>query len=55
MAHIETDECGAPEFLSNGSKIVTCPGAQGKPDPLAVDQLVVRRTGIHFPNRACLT
>ena len=26
-AHIETDECGAPEFFSNGTKLLTADGA----------------------------
>lgn len=29
-AHIEQDECGAPEFFNPGSKLVGLPGAQGK-------------------------
>ena len=29
-AHVETDECGAPEFFSNGSKLLTAPTQDGK-------------------------
>lgn len=29
-AHINADECGAPEFYTGGAKIVTIPGTQGK-------------------------
>jgi len=29
-AHIEVDECGAPEFYTGGAKLVTLPGANGK-------------------------
>src|SRR5258708_28124798 len=29
-AHIEKDECGAPEFFSNGTKIRLAPGPHGK-------------------------
>lgn len=32
-AHIETSECGAPEFLTGGAKLVTLPGDAGKLDP----------------------
>ncbi|MCF3974596.1 threonine aldolase family protein [Paracoccus salsus] len=32
-AHIETSECGAPEFFSHGAKLVTLPGAAGRMDP----------------------
>ena len=31
-SHIETDECGAPEFFSGGSKLTPIPGEQGKLD-----------------------
>lgn len=36
-AHIETSECGAPEFFAGGAKLVTLPGPDGKlaPDTLA--------------------
>ncbi len=29
-AHINVDECGAPEFYTNGAKLVTLPGPHGK-------------------------
>jgi threonine aldolase len=29
-AHINTDECGAPEFYTGGAKLVTLPGSEGK-------------------------
>ncbi len=36
-SHIETDECGAPEFFSNGSKLLTAPRstASSRPRPSA--------------------
>ncbi len=49
MAHVETDECGAPEFFSNGSKLLTAPSADGKLTPEAVKALATTRTDIHFP------
>src|SRR5690349_11287798 len=30
LAHIETDECGAPQFFSNGTKLLTVAGEDGK-------------------------
>src|SRR5450432_1021602 len=33
LAHVETDECGAPEFFSNGTKVLLLPGENGKIDP----------------------
>ncbi|MGG6297303.1 threonine aldolase family protein [Leptolyngbya sp. AN02str] len=49
LAHIETDECGAPEFASNGSKLLLASGAHGKLSPAAVEAIATRRTDIHYP------
>ena len=46
-AHVETDECGAPEFFSNGTKILVATGANGKLDPREVERVICRRTDIH--------
>ena len=35
-AHVETDECGAPEFFSNGAKLLTASGELGKLTPGAI-------------------
>ena len=48
-AHVETDECGAPEFFSNGSKLLTVASPDGKLTPDAVRTLATTRTDIHFP------
>ena len=47
QAHIETSECGAPEFFANGTKLLLLPGANGKVDPKAIDNAVNKRTDIH--------
>ncbi|HUN22435.1 MAG TPA: low specificity L-threonine aldolase [Anaerolineales bacterium] len=49
LAHIETDECGAPEFFSNGSKILTASGENGKLNPTSIEKVVTRRSDLHFP------
>ncbi len=49
LAHIETDECGAAEFFSNGTKLLTVPGEHGKIDLQAVEHTVTRRSDIHYP------
>ncbi len=49
MAHIETDECGAPEFFSNGTKVLQMPGADGKIDPAGMARMVEKRADIHYP------
>jgi threonine aldolase len=48
-AHVETDECGAPEFFSNGTKVLTMPGEGGKVTPAGVRHLVEKRSDIHYP------
>lgn len=55
LAHIETSECGAPEFFSNGSKILTLPGENGKVAPAAVEHAVKRRNDIHYPKPGALS
>jgi len=55
LAHIETDECGAPEFFSNGTKILLVPGEHGKVDPEAVAHTVTRRSDIHYPKPRVLS
>lgn len=49
IAHVETDECGAPEFFSHGTKILLLPGEDGKLKPEGISQQVLRRTDIHYP------
>lgn len=48
-AHVETDECGAPEFFSNGTKLLLLPGQNGKVSPASIEQMVRRRGDIHYP------
>ncbi len=48
-SHIETDECGAPEFFSNGAKILLGNGTNGKLDPKSIEFIVNKRSDIHFP------
>jgi threonine aldolase len=56
-AHIQTDECGAPEFFTGGSKLVLVGGADGSPprvrlmaDKIDIDQveaLLARQNELH--------
>ncbi|GAB1488530.1 low specificity L-threonine aldolase [Opitutaceae bacterium] len=54
-AHVETDECGAPEFFSNGTKILTTGGPNGKLTPEEVERVVLKRTDIHYPKPRVLS
>ena len=49
IAHVETDECGAPEFFSNGMKVLQLAGAQGKIEPAGIERVARRRSDIHYP------
>lgn len=48
-AHVETDECGAPEFFSNGAKLLLGRGELGKLTPESIQTLVEKRQDIHYP------
>lgn len=54
-AHVETDECGAPEFFSNGSKLLVAPGPEGKLTPDSIRELATRRQDIHYPKPRAVT
>lgn len=54
-AHIESAECGAPEFFSNGSKVLLLPGVNGKIDPASIDGAANKRTDIHYPKPRVLS
>jgi len=54
-AHVETDECGAPEFFSSGSKILLAGGNDGKVSPAELQRLVHLRQDIHYPKTHVLS
>jgi len=54
-AHVETDECGASEFFSNGTKLLTVGGADGKVDLGEVEHTVKKRSDIHYPKPRVLS
>ena len=49
FAHVERDECGAPEFFSNGTKVLLLPGENGKITSPAIEETVKRRSDVHYP------
>jgi threonine aldolase len=54
-AHVETDECGGPEFFTNGTKLLLACGDEGKVSPDAVEAIVQKRTDIHYPKPRVLS
>ncbi|MBI5771262.1 MAG: threonine aldolase [Verrucomicrobia bacterium] len=49
MSHVETDECGAPEFFTGGSKVLTVDAPHARLTPRALAPLLTRGHGVHFP------
>jgi threonine aldolase len=46
-AHIETDECGAPEFFAGGAKLLTVGGENGRLDLAAAAEVLSRHGDVH--------
>lgn len=55
QAHVETDECGGPEFFSNGTKLLLVPGEYGCVDTDAIAEVVNKRSDVHFPKTKVLS
>lgn len=56
-AHVQTDECGAPEFYTGGAKLVPVDGAHAKmtPEALRATLAAVPRAGVHSVQRGAVT
>lgn len=56
-AHIEEDECGAPEFYTNGSKLTLVDGPDAKMDPELLARTIAHtgRGGIHNVQRGMVS
>lgn len=47
LAHIQTDECGAPEFFSGGSKLLLVDGSEGKISLDRIREVLAEQHGLH--------
>lgn len=56
-AHIEEDECGAPEFFTGGAKLILVGGAHAKMDPDALRRTISHtgRAGVHNVQRGMVS
>ncbi|MFD1742260.1 threonine aldolase family protein, partial [Cypionkella sinensis] len=56
-AHIATDECGAPEFYTDGAKLIGVAGDHGKMTPDALAQAIGRigEVGVHGVQRGMVS
>ena len=57
IAHIEEDECGAPEFFTGGSKLTLLEGESGKIDPESLRAAIgyTARAGVHNVQKGALS
>jgi len=55
-SHIAVDECGAPEFFSGGSRLVSLKGSHGKITPEAITSVLpLYRRGVHSPKPSVIS
>ena len=54
-AHVATDECGAPEFYTGGSKVIGLEGRNGKLEPDIVARSTSHHRQLHFPKTTALS
>jgi threonine aldolase len=54
-SHVDTDECGAPEFFSGGSKVIAVAGPGGKLRPADLEPARRRGHGVHYPKPGALS
>jgi len=47
-AHIVVAECGAPEFFSNGAKVIGAPGVNGKLTPASIVSIADKCVDLHY-------
>lgn len=55
VAHVQTDECGAPEFFTGGSKLIPVAGPGAKLTPDALRRALAFRRDVHFPAPGALS
>ncbi len=57
IAHVMTDECGAPEFYSGGAKLLSLPSADGRlrPEQLREAVAFARSMGVHHVQPAAVS
>ena len=54
-SHIQTDECGAPEFFTGGSKLLLVGGADGRIDSDQLKELLSRHNELHSHKPAAIS
>lgn len=55
MSHINTDECGAPEFFTGGAKLISIPSNNGKISPVDLEKMIRGKGNVHAAQPATLS
>lgn len=55
LSHVDTDECGAPEFFTGGAKLLPVSSPAAKLRPEDVEPLLHRGHGVHASKRRALS
>lgn len=55
LSHVDTDECGAPEFFTGGAKVLPLRGPSAKLRPGDIEPVFQRGHGVHFPKIRALS
>ena len=55
QAHVDTDECGAPEFFTGGSKLIPITAPDAKLRPADLEPALHRGCSVHFPKIRALS
>ncbi|HET7594360.1 MAG TPA: low specificity L-threonine aldolase [Stellaceae bacterium] len=54
-SHVQTDECGAPEFYAGGAKLIGLPGADAKLAPAAIEARMIEQGVVHHAQPAAIS
>jgi threonine aldolase len=54
-SHVNTDECGAPEFFAGGAKLVPVPGCDGKMTAEALEHVITGAGVVHHMQPAAVS
>jgi len=55
MSHVQTDECGAPEFFGGGTKVIGLEGKACRLTAEIIEEAATRREDVHFPKVRALS
>jgi threonine aldolase len=54
-SHVQTDECGAPEFYAGGAKLIALPGADAKLSPATIERRMSEQGVVHHAQPAAIS